>query len=276
MKDDFKNIVSTDWLEQHLEAPDIRIIDSSWYFPQEKRNAEQEFLECHIPGASFFDIDKIKDNDSDLPHMLPPSAMFNSTVRKLGIGDGHKVVIYDGLGMRSAARLWWMFKVFGYSDVVVLDGGFPKWVKENRSTTAEITEKEIRHLTIYEDKSIVADRDDVLRATKLNHCSIIDARSEGRFMGTAPEPRSGLRSGSIENSINVPYETILNEDFTFKSKREIIDIFSKKGVVFNNYIITTCGSGVTAAVLYLALDEIGCSKISLYDGSWAEWGKIDY
>ncbi len=275
MKDDFKNIVSTDWLEQHLEAPDIRIIDSSWYFPQEKRNAEQEFLECHIPGASFFDIDKIKDNDSDLPHMLPPSAMFNSTVRKLGIGDGHKVVIYDGLGMRSAARLWWMFKVFGYSDVVVLDGGFPKWVKENRSTTAEITEKEIRHLTIYEDKSIVADRDDVLRATKLDHCSIIDARSEGRFMGTAPEPRSGLRSGSIENSINVPYETLLNEDFTFKSKREIIDIFSKKGVVFNNYIITTCGSGVTAAVLYLALDEIGCSKISLYDGSWAEWGKID-
>ena len=275
MKDDFKNIVSTDWLEQHLEAPDIRIIDSSWYFPQEKRNAEQEFLECHIPGASFFDIDKIKDNGSDLPHMLPLSAMFNSTVRKLGIGDGHKVVIYDGLGMRSAARLWWMFKVFGYSDVVVLDGGFPKWVKENRSTTAEITEKEIRHLTIYEDKSIVADRDDVLRATKLNHCSIIDARSEGRFMGTAPEPRSGLRSGSIENSINVPYETLLNEDFTFKSKREIIDIFSKKGVVFNNYIITTCGSGVTAAVLYLALDEIGCSKISLYDGSWAEWGKID-
>ncbi len=275
MKDDFKNIVSTDWLEQHLEAPDIRIIDSSWYFPQEKRNAEQEFLECHIPGASFFDIDKVKDNNSDLPHMLPPSAMFNSTVRKLGIGDGHKVVIYDGLGMRSAARLWWMFKVFGYSDVVVLDGGFPKWVKENRSTTAEITEKEIRHLTIYEDKSIVADRDDVLRATKLNHCSIIDARSEGRFMGTAPEPRSGLRSGSIENSINVPYETLLNEDFTFKSKREIIDVFSKKGVVFNNYIITTCGSGVTAAVLYLALDEIGCSKISLYDGSWAEWGKID-
>ena len=275
MEDDFKNIVSTDWLAQHLEAPDIRIIDSSWYFPQEKRNAEQEFLECHIPGASFFDIDKIKDNNSDLPHMLPPSEMFNSTVRKLGIGDGHKVVIYDGLGMRSAARLWWMFKVFGYSDVVVLDGGFPKWVKENRSTTAEITEKEIRHLTIYEDKSIVADRDDVLRATKLNHCSIIDARSEGRFMGTAPEPRSGLRSGSIENSINVPYETLLNEDFTFKKKREILDIFSKKGVVFNNYIITTCGSGVTAAVLYLALDEIGCSKISLYDGSWAEWGKID-
>ena len=275
MKNDFKNIVSTDWLEEHLKAPDIRIIDSSWYFPQEKRNAEQEFLECHIPGASFFDIDKIKDNDSDLPHMLPPSEMFNSTVRKLGIGDGHKVVIYDGIGMRSAARLWWMFKVFGYSDVVVLDGGFPKWVKENRSTTADLTEKEIRHLTIYEDKSIVADRDDVLRATKLNHCSIIDARSEGRFMGTAPEPRSGLRSGSIENSINVPYETLLNEDFTFKSKREIIDIFSKKGVVFNNYIITTCGSGVTAAVLYLALDEIGCSKISLYDGSWAEWGKID-
>ena len=236
MKDDFKNIVSTDWLEQHLEAPDIRIIDSSWYFPQEKRNAEQEFLECHIPGASFFDIDKIKDNNSDLPHMLPPSEMFNSTVRKLGIGDGHKVVIYDGLGMRSAARLWWMFKVFGYSDVVVLDGGFPKWVKENRSTTAEITEKEIRHLTIYEDKSIVADRDDVIRATKSNHCSVVDARSEGRFMGTAPEPRSGLRSGSIENSINVPYETLLNEDFTFKSKREIIDIFSKKGVVFNNYI----------------------------------------
>ena len=275
MENDFKNIVSTDWLEKHLEAPDIRIIDSSWYFPQEKRNAEQEFIDCHIPGASFFDIDKIKDNESDLPHMLPPSEMFNSTVRKLGIGDGHKVVIYDGVGMRSAARLWWMFKVFGYSDVVVLDGGFPKWVKENRSITADLTEKEIRHLTIYEDKSIVADRDDVLRATKLNHCSIIDARSEGRFLGKEPEPRSGLRSGSIENSINVPYETLLNKDFTFKKKQEILDIFSQKGLVFNNYIITTCGSGVTAAILFLALDEIGCSKISLYDGSWAEWGKID-
>jgi len=275
MENDFKNIVSTDWLEKHLEAPDIRIIDSSWYFPQEKRNAEQEFIDCHIPGASFFDIDKIKDNESDLPHMLPPSEMFNSTVRKLGIGDGHKVVIYDGVGMRSAARLWWMFKVFGYSDVVVLDGGFPKWVKENRSITADLTEKEIRHLTIYEDKSIVADRDDVLRATKLNHCSIIDARSEGRFLGKEPEPRSGLRSGSIENSINVPYETLLNKDFTFKKKQEILDIFSHKGLVFNNYIITTCGSGVTAAILFLALDEIGCSKISLYDGSWAEWGKID-
>ena len=275
MENDFKNIVSTDWLEKHLEAPDIRIVDSSWYFPQEKRNAEQEFIDCHIPGASFFDIDKIKDNESDLPHMLPPSEMFNSTVRKLGIGDGHKVVIYDGLGMRSAARLWWMFKVFGHSDVVVLDGGFPKWVKENRSTTAEIAAKEIRHLTIYKDKSIVADRDDVLRATKLNHCSIIDARSEGRFLGKEPEPRSGLRSGSIENSINVPYETLLNKDFTFKKKQEILDIFSQKGLVFNNYIITTCGSGVTAAVLYLALDEIGCSKTSLYDGSWAEWGKID-
>ena len=275
MENDFKNIVSTDWLEQHLEAPDIRVIDSSWYFPHEKRNAQQEFVECHIPGASFFDIDEIKDNESDLPHMLPPSQMFNSKVRKLGIGDGHRVVIYDGLGMRSAARLWWMFKVFGYSDVVVLDGGFPKWVKENRSITADLTEKETRHLTIYEDKSIVADRDDVLRATKLNHCSIIDARSEGRFLGKEPEPRSGLRSGSIENSINVPYETLLNKDFTFKKKQEILDIFSQKGLVFNNYIITTCGSGVTAAVLYLALDEIGCSKISLYDGSWAEWGKID-
>ena len=274
MDNDFKNIVSTDWLEEHLEAPDIRIIDSSWYFPQEERNAEQEFIKSHIPGACFFDIDKIKDDETDLPHMLPPSEKFNSTVRKLGVGDGHKVVIYDGFGMRSAARLWWMFKVFGFSDVVVLDGGFPKWVKEDRVITAELAAKEIRHLTIFEDKSLVADSDDVLRATKLNHCSIIDARSEGRFLGKDPEPRSGLRSGSIESSINVPYETLLNDDFTFKKKEEILDIFSQKGVVFNNYIITSCGSGVTAAVLYLALDEIGCTKISLYDGSWAEWGKI--
>ena len=274
MENDFKNIVSTDWLEEHLEAPDIRIIDSSWYFPHEKRNAEQEFMESHIPGSCFFDIDKIKDDQTDLPHMLPPSEIFNSTVRKFGVGDGHKVVIYDGFGMRSAARLWWMFKVFGYSDVVVLDGGFPKWIKEDRLITADLTAREIRHLTIFEDKSIVVDSDDVLRATKVNHCSIIDARSEGRFLGKESEPRSGLRSGSIESSINVPYETLLNDDFTFKKKKEILDIFSQKGVVFNNYIITTCGSGVTAAVLYLALDEIGCTKISLYDGSWAEWGKI--
>ena len=190
----------------------------------------------------------------------------------MGIGDGHKIVVYDGIGMRSAPRVWWMFRMFGVKDVVVLDGGLPKWESENRPVSNEKTERGGRHFTILEDRSILADKEDVFRAIKLKHFSIVDARSKERFLGNAPEPRPGLRSGSIDTSINVPYETLLSEDMTFKKKHELLALFRKANLELKNPIITSCGSGVTAAVLFLALEEVGCSKLALYDGSWAEWG----
>ena len=275
MNDEFKNVVSTEWLYSHLDSPDIRIVDASWYFDHEKRNAEKEFQVKHIPGASFLNIDEVRDKNSSLPHMIPSAASFNSTVRSMGIGDGHKIVVYDGIGMRSAPRVWWMFRIFGVKDVVVLDGGLPKWESENRPVSNEIIERGERHFTIHEDRSILADKEDVFRATKLEHFSIVDARSKERFLGNAPEPRPGLRSGSIDTSLNVPYETLLNEDMTFKKKPELLALFRKANLELKNPIITSCGSGVTAAVLFLALEEIGCSKLALYDGSWAEWGLME-
>ena len=275
MNDQFKNVVSTKWLYSHLDSPDIRIVDASWYFEHEKRNAEKEFQAKHIPGAVFLNIDEVRDKNSSLPHMNPSAAVFNSTVRSMGIGDGHKIVVYDGIGMRSAPRVWWMFRMFGVKDVVVLDGGFPKWESENRPVSNEIIERGERHFTILEDRSILADKEDVFRAINLEHFSIVDARSKERFLGNAPEPRPGLRSGSIDTSINVPYETLLNEDMTFKKKPELLALFRKANLELKNPIITSCGSGVTAAVLFLALEEIGCSKLALYDGSWAEWGLME-
>ena len=275
MNNEFKNIVSTEWLERHLDSPDIRIVDASWYFEHENRNAEEEFNTSHIPGARFFDIDNVRDNSSSFPHMVPSATVFNSTVRSMGIGDGHRIVVYDGFGIRSAPRVWWMFRMFGVKDVVILDGGLPKWERENRPLSNQIVERSERHFTIFEDRSILADKEDILRSIAIEHCSIIDARSRERFLGKAPEPRPGLRSGSIKTSINVPYETLLNEDMTFKKKSELLDIFGSQNLELKNPIITSCGSGVTAAVLFLALDEIGCSKLALYDGSWAEWGSID-
>lgn len=272
MADDPKTLVSTDWLGQHMKDPDLRVVDGSWYLPDAGRDPKAEYDEAHIPGARFFDIDDISDLRSDLPHMAPPPEKFMSRMRALGIGDGHQVVVYDGAGLVSAARVWWLFKLMGFDDVAVLDGGFPKWQKEGREIEDMPPVIKDRHLTARYRNHLVRDVTHVSQAAKLGTPQIVDARSAPRFRGEAPEPREGLRSGHIPGSRNVPYTNLLNSDGTMKSPDETRDVFKAAGVDLGKPVITTCGSGVTAAILALALERLGHDAWSLYDGSWAEWG----
>lgn len=267
-----KTLVSTAWLFRHLKDPDLRIIDASWYLPDMNRDPAAEYNASHIPGARFFDIDEISDQRSDLPHMAPPSEKFISRLRAMGIGDGHQVVVYDGAGLLSAARVWWLFRLMGKQDVAVLDGGFPKWKAENRPVEDLPPIVRDRHMTVQRQAHLVRDVTQVAAASKLGDHAIVDARSRARFRGEEPEPRKGLRSGHIPNSLNVPYRDLQNPDGTMKSPAELRQVFDEAGVDLKKPVITTCGSGVTAAIISLALEVIGHDRHSLYDGSWAEWG----
>jgi len=270
--DDPKTLVSTDWLEAHLKDPDLRILDASWYLPDAGRDPRAEYERAHIPGARFFDIDAIADTRSGLPHMAPPPEMFISRMRAMGIGDGHQVVVYDGAGLFSAARVWWTFRLMGKSDVAVLDGGFPKWLAEGRPVEDMPPIVRDRHMTIQRQHHLVRDVTQVAAAAKLGDHAIIDARSPGRFKGDEPEPRPGLRSGHIPGALNVPFKTLQNADGTMKDPAALRGVFEAAGVDLKKPAITTCGSGVSAAILSLALERIGKKDHSLYDGSWAEWG----
>jgi thiosulfate/3-mercaptopyruvate sulfurtransferase len=272
MADDPKTLVSTGWLAEHLKDPDLRVLDASWYLPDMGRDPKAEYAESHIPGARFFDIDEIADLRSDLPHMAPPVEKFISRMRAMGVGDGHQVVIYDGAGMFSAARVWWLFRLMGKTDVAVLDGGFPKWVAEGRPVEDMAPVLRDRHITVQRQAGLVRDVTQVAAAAKLGDHEIVDARSPARFRGEEPEPRPGLRAGHIPGSKNVHYRTLLNADGTMKDAAGIRATFEAAGVDLSKPVITTCGSGVTAAILFLALDRIGHMDHSLYDGSWAEWG----
>jgi thiosulfate/3-mercaptopyruvate sulfurtransferase len=273
--DDPKTLVSTDWLAAHLKDPDLRVIDASWYLPDAKRDAKAEYAAAHIPGARFFDIDEITDQRSNLPHMAPPPEKFISRLRAMGIGDGHQVVIYDGSGLFSAARVWWTFRLMGKTDVAVLDGGFPKWQAEGREIEDMPPFVRDRHMTVSRQNQLVKDVTQVAHAAKLAEAEIIDARSAARFKGEVPEPRPGLRSGHIPGSKNVPFSTLLNSDGTMKTPDALRATFEAAGVSLTKPAITTCGSGVTAAVLSLALERIGHRNHALYDGSWAEWGMYE-
>ena len=275
MQDDPKTLVSTDWLAAHLRDPDLRILDASWYLPDAGRNPRAEYAAAHIPGARFFDIDEISDQRSALPHMAPPVEKFMSRLRAMGVGDGHQVVIYDGAGLFSAARVWWTFRLMGKTDVAVLDGGFPKWRAEGREIEDLPPVVKDRHMTVSRQNQLVKDVTQVAHSSKLREAEILDARSAARFKGEAPEPRPGLRSGHIPGSKNVPFSTLLNPDGTMKSVPDLRATFQAAGVDLAKPAITTCGSGVTAAVLSLALERIGHRNHSLYDGSWAEWGMYD-
>ncbi len=270
--DDPKTLVSTDWLAAHIKDPDLRIFDASWYLPDMGRDAAAEYAAGHIQGARFFDIDEISDQRSELPHMAPPVEKFMSRMRAIGVGDGHQVVIYDGMGLFSAARVWWLFRLMGKTDVAVLDGGLPKWLADGYETTANPPTIRDRHMTVIPQRDIVRDVTEVARAAKLGDHEIIDARAPARFRGDAEEPREGLRSGHIPGSKNVFYQDLLNEDGTMKPRNTLRTIFNDAGVDLQKPTITTCGSGVTAAVLSLALERIGKTDHSLYDGSWSEWG----
>jgi len=266
MSDD---IVSTEWLAQHLESPDIAILDASWHLPSSSRNAKREFTEGHIPGAQFFDIDEISDTSSSLPHMLPSPEKFSSRVRRMGIGDGKRVIVYDAAGLFSAARVWWMFKVFGHDDVAVLDGGLPKWKAENRALAeGPAATPQERHFTARYRSMMVRDMAEVRGGV----AQIADARSPRRFRGEEPEPRPGVRAGHMPGARNVHYATLLKADGSLKSPVEIASVFANAGIDISKPVITSCGSGVTAAVLSLSLTLAGARDHALYDGSWAEWG----
>ncbi|WP_417518417.1 3-mercaptopyruvate sulfurtransferase [Minwuia sp.] len=270
-----QSLVSTEWLAQHLNAPDVRVVDASWYMKHLGRDPKAEFKAEHIPGAVYFDIDDIADTDSDLPHMMPSAEKFSSRCRRLGLGDGVRIVIYDGGGCTAAARAWWMFRAFGHDDVSVLDGGLPKWKAENRPLADLPDVPRERHLSARYNTFLVRDVDQVLDNVKRNREQVLDARSAGRFAGTDPEPREGLRSGHIPNSLNLPYQEMFKADGTFKDATGLQAAFDRAGIDMKKPVVTTCGSGVTACVLALGLHLIGHRQTAVYDGSWTEWGGRD-
>lgn len=266
-------LVETDWLAEHLEAPDLIVIDGSWHLPTANRDPRAEYDAQHIPGALFFDIDEISDTDNPLPHMLPSPEKFSSRMRKMGVGDGLRVVVYDAAGMFSAARVWWTFRVMGARDVAVLNGGLPKWKSEGRPVEDMAPRaRSERHFTARRNAALVRDSGDILSIIESGSDQIIDARAAARFEGTAPEPRPGLRSGHIPGSTNLPYDVLLNPDGTFKSASQIEAIFKNAEIDASRPIVTSCGSGVTASILSLALAIIGQPDSAVYDGSWSEWG----
>ena len=273
--DDPRTLVSTAWLAQHLRDPDLRILDASWYLPDAGRDAVAEYAAGHIPGARFFDIDEISDQRTPLPHMAPRPEKFVSRMRAMGVGDGHQVVVYDGAGLFSAARVWWLFRLMGKTDVAVLDGGLPKWRAEGRELEDMPPILRDRHMTVSRQNHLVKDVTQVAHAAKLREAEIVDARGPARFAGTAPEPRPGLRSGHIPGARNVHYATLLNADGTMKPVPALQEVFHAAGVDLSRPVITTCGSGITAAILSLALERMGHRDHALYDGSWAEWGMYD-
>ena len=266
-------LVSTEWLAEHLTAPDVRIVDGSYYLPHEGLDPRAEFEAHHIPGAVFFDIDEIADTSVDLPHMLPPPEKFSSRVRKLGLGDGVRIVAYDQRGLFSAARVWWTFRLFGHDDVVVLDGGLVKWMAEGRPVEDGPARPTERHFTARTNSLMVRERDQVEANLKSGREQLLDARSRGRFEGSEPEPRPGLRGGHIPGSRNLPFTDLLNrETQTLLPAKALGERFAAAGIDMKRPVITTCGSGLTAAVLALGLHVAGHKDVALYDGSWTEWG----
>jgi thiosulfate/3-mercaptopyruvate sulfurtransferase len=265
-----KSLVTTQWLHDHLDAPDIVVVDGSYYLPAMKRNAREEYLAGHIPDAVFFDIDAISDHSSGLPHMLPSPEAFSSAMRTMGIGDGLTIVVYDGAGLFSAPRVWWTFRTFGVRDVYILDGGLPKWKAEGRPLDFGEVRRTPRHFTARFNRGAVADVEDVKKALADPAIQVVDARSAGRFAGTAPEPRPGLKSGHMPGALNLPFDTLL-EDGRLVASEKIRARFEAAGVDLDKPVVTSCGSGVTAAVLWFALDALGKEPKALYDGSWTEW-----
>ena len=266
-----RSLKSTDWLAEHSRDRNVVIVDGSMFLPTQKRDAHAEYLAGHIPGAVFFDVDKISDHSTELPHMLPGAAQLGEALGALGIGDGDTIVVYDSLGLYSAARVWWTFRIFGATNVFILDGGLPKWKAEKRFLETGDTKKTPKKFHAEMNVAPVAMLADVRMALTDESAQIVDARSAERFAGKAPEPRPGLRSGHMPGSFNVPFDRVL-ENGRLASPERIKQAFTSSGVDLDKPIITSCGSGVTAAILTFALEAIGRTPKGLYDGSWSEWG----
>ena len=263
--------VSTEWLAAHLSDPDLVVLDGSWHMPNATRNAQAEYLAGHIPGAVFFDIDGVADTSTNLPHMLPAPNDFARMVGALGISDAMTTVVYDELGLFSAPRVWWTFRTMGSRDVRILAGGGPKWRAERRATeTGLVTRpRQVFHTDFDPDR--VATFEIVRDRSRDGAAQIADARPAPRFHAEVPEPRAGLRGGHIPNSLNVPV-SLLTEAGQMKSPTELAQLFAERGLDLDKPIITSCGSGITASTLALALQLAGADDVAVYDGSWAEWG----
>ena len=262
---------STEWLASQLGKKDVAIVDGSYYLPTQKRDAKAEYLAAHIPGAVFFDINAVADHSTDLPHMLPGPDQFGEAAGALGIAESDTIIIYDSSGFFSAPRVWWTFHIFGARNVFILDGGLPAWKQEGRPTEAGDVKRPKRKFNASMDTGAVAMLTDVRMALSEESAQVVDARSAGRFAGTEPEPRPGLRSGHMPGALSVPSTEIV-ENGRLASADKIAAAFKKAGVDTDKRIITTCGSGVSAVVLAMGLDALGKKMPRIYDGSWSEWG----
>ncbi len=264
-------VVSADWVEKQLGAPEFKIVDASWYLPAQNRNGAAEYAAGHIPGAVFFDIDGIADHTSGLPHMLPSPADFAAAVGKLGIAATDTIVVYDGPGFFSAPRAWWTFRTMGAEKVYIMEGGIDGWKADGRPLETDLPEPAPATFAPHFHPEKVTSFDAMKAIVASGSKQIADARGAARFAAEEPEPRAGLRSGHMPGARNLP-SGIFSDKGKFKSVEQLREIFEKSGIDLSKPVVTSCGSGVTAAIITLALESVGQTDNSLYDGSWTEWG----